>query len=218
MPTNEAPKCQHIKTNGTECGSPALKDNQFCYYHQHCRPATFNYRGMYHDYTASEIHLPVFEDVHAIQFTLRQVTELIMRHKIDAKEAGLLLYALQIASSNLKRLKLDEPQPEQVVIDAAVEHAVETPEEAAHFSELQIQEIERIYSCADDAQPPFTVKSRPAGAPLKPKEGASSQRAPRLGWGTPGFDVPRGLHLYGRVQSGDLAIVEPDTFPEIVGV
>ncbi len=200
MPTNEAPKCQHIKTNGTECGSPALKDNQFCYYHQHCRPATFNYRGMYHDYTASEIHLPVFEDVHAIQFTLRQVTELIMRHKIDAKEAGLLLYALQIASSNLKRLKLDEPQPNQVVTDAAVEHAVETPEEAAHFSELQIQEIERIYSCADDAQPTFPVKSHPAGAPLKPKEEASSQRARRLGWGTPGFDVPGDFFVRSRTM------------------
>jgi len=217
MPTNEAPKCQHIKTNGTECGSPALKDNQFCYYHQHCRPATFNYRGMYHDYTASEIHLPVFEDVHAIQFTLRQVTELIMRHKIDAKEAGLLLYALQIASSNLKRLKLDEPQPEQVVIDAAVEHAVETPEEAAHFSELQIQEIERIYSCADDAQPPFPVKSHPAGAPSSQKK-----RHPAKGRGV--WDGARrglmspGTSLYGRVQCGDQAIVEPDTFPEIVGV
>ena len=34
MQSNEAPRCQHIKTNGTQCGSPALKDNQFCYYHQ----------------------------------------------------------------------------------------------------------------------------------------------------------------------------------------
>ena len=176
MPTDEAPKCQHIKTNGTQCGSPALKDNQFCYYHQHCRPATFNYRGMYHDYSASEIHLPVFEDVHAIQFALRQVTELIMRHKIESKEAGLILYALQIASSNLKRLKLDEPQPEQVVTDAAVEHAVETPEEAASFDKLQAEEIDRIHGCADDAEPPFLVKLHPASGPLNPIKGL--RRAP----------------------------------------
>lgn len=152
MQSNEAPRCQHVKTNGTQCGSPALKDNQFCYYHQQCRTVTFNYRGMYRDYTASEVHLPAFEDVHSIQFTLRQVTELILRHKIDLKEAGLILYALQIASSNLKRLELDEPEPEDVTTDAQIEHPVETPEEAEAFQELQADEIDRIYGCASDPE------------------------------------------------------------------
>jgi hypothetical protein len=36
---------------------------------------------------------------------------------IDAKKAGLLFYALQIASSNLKQMKAETPQPEQVVVD-----------------------------------------------------------------------------------------------------
>ncbi|MBZ5655423.1 MAG: hypothetical protein LAO56_09095 [Acidobacteriia bacterium] len=101
-------------------------------------------------YTASEVHLPAFEDVHSIQFTLRQVTELILRHKIDLKEAGLILYALQIASSNLKRLELDEPEPEDVVTDAQIEHPVETPEQAEAFKELQADGIDRIYGCASD--------------------------------------------------------------------
>ncbi len=163
MPTNEAPKCQHIKTNGTQCGSPALKDNQFCYYHQHCRPVTFNYRGSYRDYTHSEFHLPVFEDVHSIQLTLRQITELILRHKLDLKEAGLILYALQIASSNLKRMERDQPKPEQVVTDAQIEHPVETPEQRARFKELQDDEIDRIYGCADDS-----AESSLSGSALSP--------------------------------------------------
>jgi hypothetical protein len=150
--SNEAPRCQHIKTNGTRCGSPALKENQFCYYHQQCLPVTFNYRGMYHDFTPSEFHLPAFEDLHSIQFTLRQVTELILRHKIKDKEASLLLYALQIASSNLKRIMREEPKPEEIVSDAKIEHVVETPEKAAAFSELQHEEIDRIYSCAESPQ------------------------------------------------------------------
>jgi len=145
MPSFNAPICKHIKTNGTQCGSPALQDNEFCFFHQQCRTVTFNYRGMYHDYTPSELHLPAFEDMHSMQFALRQVTELILRHKINDKEAGLVLYALQIASSNLKRLEREAPQTDEVVTDAKVEHVIETPEEAAAFSELQADEIDRIY-------------------------------------------------------------------------
>jgi len=145
MSSFNAPVCQHIKTNGTQCGSPALKDNDFCFFHQQCRTVTFNYRGMYKDYTASEFHLPAFEDVHSVQFTLRQVIELILRHKINEKEAGLLLYALQIASCNLKRQQQEEPNPEDIATDAKVEHVVETPEEAEYFDQLQSEEIDRLY-------------------------------------------------------------------------
>ena len=26
-------RCRHLKVNGTQCGSPALKDHRFCYFH-----------------------------------------------------------------------------------------------------------------------------------------------------------------------------------------
>jgi hypothetical protein len=26
-------RCQHIKVNGTQCGSPELRNSKFCYYH-----------------------------------------------------------------------------------------------------------------------------------------------------------------------------------------
>ena len=40
-----------------------------------------------------------------------------MQKRLERKTASLLLYALQIASSNLKRMDLEKPQPEQVVTD-----------------------------------------------------------------------------------------------------
>lgn len=177
MSTNEAPKCQHIKSSGIQCGSPALKEHDFCYYHQQCRTITFNYRGTYRDFTEAEIHLPVFEDVHSIQFTLRQVTELIMRHKIDTREAGLILYALQIASSNLKRLEREEPKPEDVVTDTQIEHAVETPEEAKRIFDLQSDEIDRIYSCADES-----AESSQPGPDCSDREATSYLHDPVAKW------------------------------------
>jgi hypothetical protein len=125
MSSSAAPRCRHIKVNGTQCGSPAQRNECFCYFHQHCRPITLDFRSGYRDYSSSEVILPAFEDAHSIQLALRQVTELILRRKIDDKTAGLVLYSLQIASSNLKRMELEKPQPEQVVIDLEMES--ETP-------------------------------------------------------------------------------------------
>jgi hypothetical protein len=127
MSSSAAPRCRHIKINGTQCGSPARRNESFCYFHQHCRPITLDFRGGYRDYSPSEVILPAFEDAHSIQLTLRQVTELILRHKIDDKVAGLVLYALQIASSNLKRRELEKPQPEQVVVDLVTESEFGSP-------------------------------------------------------------------------------------------
>ncbi len=151
--SSEAPTCQHIKTNGTQCGSPALKDNQFCYYHQHCRPLTWTYQcGSYRNYSQTEFTLPVLEDAHAIQMTLRQVVELVLQHRLDDKKAGLVLYALQIASSNLKRFEREQPKPEQVVTDVEIKRPVETPKEAEANLEPQSDKIDTIYGTASDTE------------------------------------------------------------------
>ena len=31
---NSIPRCEHIKINGTQCGSPALRRNHFCFFHK----------------------------------------------------------------------------------------------------------------------------------------------------------------------------------------
>lgn len=31
--SNDTRKCEHIKTNGIRCGSPALRDENICYFH-----------------------------------------------------------------------------------------------------------------------------------------------------------------------------------------
>jgi len=53
----------------------------------------------------------------SIQAVIRQVVQMVLQKRLEQKTASLLLYALQIASSNLKRMELEKPQPEQVVTD-----------------------------------------------------------------------------------------------------
>src|SRR6266403_3381933 len=116
MPSFTAARCRHIKVNGTQCGSPALRNKIFCFYHQNDRPCPL---PCYSDieYATGEITLPFFEDAHSIQAVIRQVVQMVLQKRIEQKTASLLLYALQIASSNLKRMELEKPQPEQVVTD-----------------------------------------------------------------------------------------------------
>jgi hypothetical protein len=116
-------RCQHIKTNGTQCGSPALRGGKFCYHHQECRAERVTVKGA--DGKASEILVPVFEDAHSIQTMVRQVVMLMLEDKIDDKKAGRVLYALQIAASNLKHMEAEKPRPVQVVVDPA--KVAETP-------------------------------------------------------------------------------------------
>jgi hypothetical protein len=116
MSSLTAARCRHIKVNGTQCGSPALRSKNFCFYHQKDRPCPL---PCYSDieYATGEITLPFFEDAHSIQAVIRQVLQMVLQKRLEQKTASLLLYALQIASSNLKRMELEKPQPEQVVTD-----------------------------------------------------------------------------------------------------
>jgi hypothetical protein len=112
------PRCHYIKTNGTRCGSPALRDQKFCYFHQRWQQQRINLR--HYPGEESYLELPVLEDADSIQMALTQVMRLVLSQKINPKEAGLLLYALQIASANLKRTEFQPRDEKNVVIDPAL--------------------------------------------------------------------------------------------------
>ena len=76
-------------------------------------------------YCDSQIMLPVFEDAHSIQTMIQRVVQMMLSRRIERKDAGLLLYALQIASGNLKMMQAEKARPTQVVVEP--EKAAETP-------------------------------------------------------------------------------------------
>src|ERR1700674_3168564 len=116
MSSFTAARCRHIKISGIQCGSPALRSKIFCFYHHKYRPLPVECFSDI-EYATGEINLPFFEDAHSIQAVIREVVQMVLQKRIERKTASLLLYALQIASSNLKRMDLEKPQPEQVVTD-----------------------------------------------------------------------------------------------------
>jgi hypothetical protein len=118
-------RCQHLKVNGTLCGSPALRRNRFCYFHKlhHEERIELNTDRARRRRNVT-LELPVLEDANSIQVSLMQIMRLIVAGQIDGKTAGLLLYALQTASANLPRTNF-APYMHDVVLDLKTVH--ETP-------------------------------------------------------------------------------------------
>jgi hypothetical protein len=123
--------CRHIRVNGERCGSPALTNQIFCYYHvelerRHRRLSRCNQRreavpavlhpmslqdGSQRDPVFAEpsdptleLHLPPLEDRHSIQVALSMVITALAEGRIDPKLAAMLFYGLQVASANAHKL------------------------------------------------------------------------------------------------------------------
>jgi hypothetical protein len=80
--------CSHIKVNGVRCGSPSLRGEVFCYFHQRM------IRGV-RTPPKSRLHPMAFlEDQESIQASLMEVVNAIVRNHIDVPRARLILRAL----------------------------------------------------------------------------------------------------------------------------
>jgi hypothetical protein len=115
MGMSEVPRCQHVKVNGTQCGSPALRRKRFCYFHDSYRHTQA--RVMAEQSKVSMANFPPLEDANSVQVAVMHVIHLLGSGKLDAKTAGLMLFGLQTASTNIKRVSFEVENVTDVVID-----------------------------------------------------------------------------------------------------
>jgi hypothetical protein len=111
--------CRHIFVDGHLCGSFSLRGEEFCYYHHTTRIPAHNGNDRRSRSRSATFVLPNPEDLSAIQYSIGEVLQRIAANEIDPRRAGLLLYGLQIASSNLPK---EDPKAEP---DEVVEEVVE---------------------------------------------------------------------------------------------
>jgi hypothetical protein len=139
-------RCQHIKVNGTQCGSPALRRNRFCYFHKrhHQERIQLNAARLKDGRSRrrnAALELPVLEDANSIQVSLMQIMRLLVAGDIDGKVAGLLFYALQTASGNVRHTTF-EPFMNNVVLDPR--SVGETPLGARIWEESDFDDGEEV--------------------------------------------------------------------------
>ncbi len=95
-----APRCQYVRLNDQRCTQPALKDQVFCRFHD----------LVDHPLADSRL-IPFVEDATTLQLALMQVIKSLQLGKLDRRTAGTILYALQIAASNLKHFSEEVGHP-----------------------------------------------------------------------------------------------------------
>ena len=146
-------RCQHIKVNGTQCGSPARRDEPCCHFHLRWRTIATNVH--LNPGEQETIILPTLEDANSIQVGLAEMLRLLASNRIDHKAAALMLYALQTAASNVKHTSF-EPEPTRVVIDR--ESVEQRPIGASAWSAVEGREYDELVD--DDAAAEHASKEK----------------------------------------------------------
>jgi len=109
--------CRHIFADGRRCGSPALKTQNFCYYHyahrSHSVHGYGHWRNKYRDgdHFPSEDRLELFDGLDnptSIQLAIAKVACRIAANTLNPRQARSLLYALQLAANNVRNIKTTE--------------------------------------------------------------------------------------------------------------
>lgn len=102
-----AARCEHVKSNGVRCGSPALRDQIYCYFHHIWRNHQNDRQPFYPDPNGMLWNLPLLEDADDIQMAIQLVLNSVLCNKLELKRASILLYGLQTAAANVRRTHFD---------------------------------------------------------------------------------------------------------------
>jgi len=192
-PANIA-RCQHIKVNGTLCGSPALKNKRQCFFHHQWQQNRIqsNANQARRGGAAVSLVLPILEDANSIQVALMHVMSLLLNGTIEHKTAALLLYALQTASSNLPRTEF-KPHPEEVVIDRQAVADTILGDKAWYkqeFIDLQNEEENEEDSSGEDSSEEEDGTIQAVACPAH-QGGCPTHPALCDGWDSAGSSPPR---------------------------
>src|ERR1043166_4106590 len=99
-----APRCQWVRQDGTSCGSPQMKQHIYCFAHMQMAGAR-----------ELMLKLPPPEDANAIQIGLMRIQKSLIEGTISTKIAGLLLYSMQLALTNVGQTTFGKAKDEEMV-------------------------------------------------------------------------------------------------------
>jgi hypothetical protein len=165
-------ECRHIMSTGHKCESPALKDGNYCNYHQRLHKVT---RASGSRKNCS-FTLPVLEDSAAVQLGLSQVLGLLASGQLEPRRAGQLLYGLQIASGIVPRTQLNLKQSAK-----PVDRLFHEPDgDVVAVRLIDCTDIKDCNRCERHNHCTFNkcVSSRQAPAPVAPAAAAANPAPP----------------------------------------
>jgi hypothetical protein len=110
MATATVPLCQHWMEKGARCGCPAMRGTRYCYSHrlEQSRDARKNAERARQRWFESA----PLDDVPSVQRALREVMTRLLAGSISLKQAGQILFRIQMASVKLRSAGLGPAKPD----------------------------------------------------------------------------------------------------------
>jgi hypothetical protein len=102
------------------------------------------------------VYLPVFEDAVSIQSAISDVCEMLLHRRIETKEASILLYAMQVASTNMAHMNAQRAQRK---LKSQKKSTAETSSIAAPTSNDASTASSASSSPEPDPLPPGTIQA-----------------------------------------------------------
>ena len=87
----QAPRCEHVFSDGRCCKAPRVKKGKLCYAHT-----------LMEEKRPLELNLPPLEDANAVMLWLMDVLRGLAEGRMSEKSAGLMFYGLQLAMVNAR--------------------------------------------------------------------------------------------------------------------
>ena len=100
----QAPRCEHVFTDGRCCKAPRVKKGKLCYAHT-----------LMEEKRPLELNLPPLEDANAVMLWLMDVLRGLAEGRISEKTAGIMLYGLQLAMVNARFTTFSETNHAEMV-------------------------------------------------------------------------------------------------------
>jgi hypothetical protein len=97
--------CRHVKEDGTYCGSPALRDRKYCYYHLMHRGRRLRRARALRDNLPYRLEIQSLDNPYAVRAALTDIAQALAAGQLEPRTAGKLLYAIQQVTAANRRIE-----------------------------------------------------------------------------------------------------------------
>ena len=107
--------CRHVKPDGAYCGSPALRERKYCYYHLMERGRRLRRARALRDNLPYRLEIQSLDNLYAVRAALTDIAQALAAGQLDPRTAGKLLYAIQQVNATNRRIeRMEAAQSEKM--------------------------------------------------------------------------------------------------------
>ena len=169
----QAPRCEHVFTDGRCCKAPRVRKGKLCYAHT-----------LMEEKRPLELNLPPLEDANAVMLWLMDVLRGLAEGRTTEKTAGIMLYGLQLAMVNARFTTFQDTDHKEMVRKAPRDRRDRRNRASSPRSEGRVT-------------PTFTAKDAEVAKERKPETGTAlrveKSLEPRNAEGIPGVESAKSI-------------------------